>query len=129
MDHITVGKVYSWRDGQSRISALGESKHGHGLRILDEYEIKPHRIRYYLERRDPEFDSKIREVLTVYQEVFLQNALPAKAIADAALTVITVSVDEKPGIQAIATVAPDLPPVAGRMQKPDGTMNTCDMEH
>jgi transposase len=85
-------------------------------RILDEHEIKPHRIRYYLERRDPDFDSKMREVLMVYREVSLQNALPTKAIADAesSPTVITVSVDEKPGIQAIATVAPDLPPVAGR---------------
>jgi len=85
-------------------------------RILDEHEIKPHRIRYYLERRDPEFDSKMREVLMVYQEVSLQNALPTKAVADvqSGPTVITVSVDEKPGIQAIATVAPDLPPVANR---------------
>jgi transposase len=87
-------------------------------RILDEHDIKPHRIRYYLERRDPDFDSKMREVLMVYQEVSLQNTMPPKTTtADAselALTVITVSVDEKPGIQAIATVAPDLPPVAGR---------------
>ena len=53
----------------------------------------------------------------VYQEVSLQNAMPTRATADAsesASPVITVSVDEKPGIQAIATVAPDLPPVAGR---------------
>jgi transposase len=86
-------------------------------RILDEHEIKPHRIRYYLERRDPDFDSKMREVLMVYQDVSLQNAMPTQATADAsesARPVITVSVDEKPGIQAIATVAPDLPPVAGR---------------
>ena len=86
-------------------------------RILDEHEIKPHRIRYYLERRDPDFDSKMREVLMVYQEVFLQNAMSTKTTADpseSASPVITVSVDEKPGIQAIATVAPDLPPVAGR---------------
>jgi transposase len=86
-------------------------------RILDGHKIKPHRIRYYLERRDPDFDAKMREVLMVYQEVSLQNAMPTKASADAselAPTVITVSVDGKPGIQAIATVAPDLPPVAGR---------------
>ena len=53
----------------------------------------------------------------VYQEVFLQNAMSTKTTVDAsesASPVITVSVDEKPGIQAIATVAPDLPPVAGR---------------
>lgn len=86
-------------------------------RILDEHDIKPHRIRYYLERRDPDFDSKMREVLMVYQEVSLQNAMSTKAATDAsesASPVITVSVDEKPGIQAIATVAPDLPPLAGR---------------
>jgi transposase len=86
-------------------------------RILDGHKIKPQRIRYYLERRDPDFDAKMREVLMACQEVSLQNAMPTKASADAtalAPTVITVSVDEKPGIQAIATVAPDLPPALGR---------------
>jgi transposase len=86
-------------------------------RILDEHEIKPHRIPYYLERRDPNFDSKMREVLMVYQEVYLQNAMPKVAAANTAESahpVITVSVDEKPGIQAVATVAPDLPPMVGR---------------
>jgi transposase len=86
-------------------------------RILDEHEIKPHRIRYYLERRDPNFDSKMREVLMIYQEVSLQNAMPKMAAAntaESAYPVITVSVDEKPGIQAVATVAPDLPAMVGR---------------
>src|SRR5271155_5527742 len=27
------------------------------------HEVKPHRVRYYLERRDPEFDAKMAEVL------------------------------------------------------------------
>ena len=80
-------------------------------RILNEHKIKPHRIRYYLERRDPDFDAKMREVLMVYQEVSLQNAMPVTKLAP---MVITVSVDEKPGIQAIETVAPDLPPQVGR---------------
>ncbi len=43
-------------------------------RILNEQNIKPHRIRYYLEKRDPEFDRKMREVLMVYQEVSLYAA-------------------------------------------------------
>lgn len=42
-------------------------------RILDTANIKPHRIRYYLEKKDPDFDRKMREVLMVYQEVNLQN--------------------------------------------------------
>jgi len=81
-------------------------------RILNEHDIKPHRIRYYLERRDPEFDRKMREVLMVYQDVSL---FPAGATDDARPTpVYSVSVDEKPGIQAIGLTAPDLPPVPGK---------------
>ena len=38
-------------------------------RILNENEIKPHKIRYYLEKRDPEFDRKMQEVLMVYRDV------------------------------------------------------------
>lgn len=31
-------------------------------KILDEEEVKPHKVRYYLERRDPEFAEKMAEV-------------------------------------------------------------------
>ncbi len=75
-------------------------------RILDEQHLQPHNVKYYLERRDPEFEQKMREVLLIYQEVMMQNQA-----ADGAPAVITVSVDEKPGVQAIANTAPDLPPV------------------
>jgi len=81
-------------------------------RILNEHDIKPHRIRYYLERRDPEFEQKMREVLMVYQDVSLY---PAGATDDARPTpTYSVSVDEKPGVQAIGLTAPDLPPVPGK---------------
>jgi transposase len=80
-------------------------------RILTEQHLQPHKVKYYLERRDPEFEIKMKEVLMVYQEVQLQNeANPATG----ALSVITVSIDEKPGVQAIANTAPDLPPVPGK---------------
>jgi transposase len=81
-------------------------------RILHAGEIKPQKVQYYLEQRDAQFEEKMREVLMVYQEVGLQNA--ARASGEAAGSVITVSVDEKPGVQAIATTAPDLPPVPGK---------------
>jgi transposase len=85
-------------------------------KILDAQEVKPHKVRYYLERRDPQFKAKMAQVLCVYREV---NVLKKKAAAAAkknqkpseAVTVI--SYDEKPGIQAIATTAPDLPPEPG----------------
>jgi transposase len=42
-------------------------------RILKAQELQPHKVRYYLERRDPEFERKMRDVLLVYREVALQN--------------------------------------------------------
>jgi len=82
-------------------------------RILAAQPLQPHKVIYYMERRDPNFESKMRDVLLVYQEVELQNQrqLPS---ADPLAKVITVSVDEKPGVQAIANTAPDLRPVPGR---------------
>jgi hypothetical protein len=81
-------------------------------RILDEQHLQPHKVKYYLERRDPEFEFKMKEVLMVYQEVMVQNH--AAATTEGAPTLITVSIDEKPGVQAIENTAPDLPPVAGK---------------
>ena len=80
-------------------------------RILSANEIRPHKIKYYLEPRDPDFEQKMHEVLMVYQDINLQN----DNLSDGAgyPDVITVSVDEKPGVQAIDTVAPDLPPKPG----------------
>ena len=81
-------------------------------RILDDNDIKPHKIRYYLEKRDPEFDRKMQEVLMVYRDVSLYTE---GAVHDARPNPIyTVSVDEKPGVQAIGLTAPDLPPVSGK---------------
>lgn len=81
-------------------------------RILDAHELKPHRVRYYLDKRDPQFERKMAEVLVVYRDV---NLYRAGAAHDARpLPVYTVSVDEKPGVQALGTTAPDLPPAPGR---------------
>lgn len=81
-------------------------------RILAEQPLHPERVRYYLEKRDPAFEARMRDVLLVYQEVALQNQ--ARRSGQERPTVITVSVDEKPGLQAIANTAPDLPPVPGK---------------
>ena len=79
-------------------------------RILTADAVKPHKIEYYLERRDPDFEQKMQEVLMVYQEVNLQNDQKERGLP----SVITVSVDEKPGVQAIQNIAPDLPPEPGK---------------
>jgi hypothetical protein len=81
-------------------------------RILAEQPLHPERVRYYLEKRDPAFEVRMRDVLLVYQEVALQNE--AQRASQQRPAIITVSVDEKPGLQALANTAPDLPPVPGK---------------
>ena len=98
-------------EGHSCLSKLAQ---GTLCNILNEQEIKPHKIRYYLERRDPEFKTKMAEVLCVYREVKLIRETAAAANQEPSDAVAIISFDEKPGIQAIATTAPDLPPEPGK---------------
>jgi transposase len=81
-------------------------------KILGKEEIKPHKVRYYLENRDAEFEQKMAEVLCIYREVQILKKAAAKS-KKSGKPVTIVSCDEKPGIQAIATTAPDLPPEPG----------------
>ena len=79
--------------------------------ILDEAEIKPFRIKYYCENRDPEFDEKMHNVLLVYKQLSLQFDEDGELIPWGGKEMVHVlSYDEKPGIQAIATTSEDLPP-------------------
>jgi transposase len=91
---------------------LSKLAQGTLCKILAEQEIKPHKVKYYLERRDPEFDEKMAEVLSVYREV--AELKQAAERAEGAPAVAIISYDEKPGIQALATTSPDLPPVPQR---------------
>jgi transposase len=47
-------------------------------KILGQEEVKPHKVRYYLERRDAEFEQKMAEVLCVYREVQVLKKAAAK---------------------------------------------------
>ena len=94
-------------------ACLGKLAQGTLCNILNEQEIKPHKVRYYLERRDPEFKAKMAEVLCVYREVKLIKEAAAAAKQEPSDAVAIISYDEKPGIQALATTAPDLPPEPG----------------
>ena len=98
---------------QAGFPALIEAGKATVQRILAAQALQPHKVRYYLERRDPDFERKMQDVLVVYQEVALQNEVLAKDKNDL-LSIVTVSIDEKPGVQAIANTSPDLPPVAGK---------------
>jgi transposase len=94
-------------------TCLGKLVQGTVCKILNEQEVKPHKVRYYLERRDPEFKEKMAEVLCVYREVKILKETAAASKKKPSEVVAIVSYDEKPGIQAIATTAADLPPEPG----------------
>jgi hypothetical protein len=89
---------------------LARLAQGTVCKLLGQEEIKPHKVRYYLERRDAEFEQKMAQVLCVYREVQVLKKAAAKSKKPVKSAAI-VSYDEKPGIQAIAMTAPDLPPV------------------
>src|ERR1700674_5030219 len=82
-------------------------------KILRKGELRPHKVRYYVERRDPAFEAKMANVLHVYKEVVIVNAY-RQGQAGRELNMVTISYDEKPGIQALAVTTPDRPPVVGR---------------
>jgi transposase len=93
--------------GYPTLAKLGR---GTVSKILSANAVHPHRIQYYLERRDAEFDARMVQVLHVYKQVEIwreKGASPPDLIA-------VLSYDEKPGIQAIENTAPDLPPVPGK---------------
>ena len=95
--------------GNTRLSQIAKSTIWN---ILNTAEIKPHRIRYYLEKRDEEFEKKMTELLCVYKEVEITNENLRNGERNT--NKITISYDEKPGIQAIGNVAKDLMPVVGK---------------
>ena len=107
-----LAKFVSERAAAASFGRLAHAGKSTVWRILDDHDIKPHKIRYYLEKRDPDFDRKMQEVLMVYRDV---SIYAEGAVHDARPNPIyTVSVDEKPGVQALGLTAPDLPPVPGK---------------
>lgn len=101
-------------EGHPRMATVSETK----LRkILRDAKVQPWRVTYYCERRDEEFDSKAHDVLVVYRQLSLcfdeAGEVWAECVDAEGRAVHTVSVDEKPGIQAIAPTGEDRPPVAG----------------
>ena len=82
-------------------------------KILKRSEIRPFKIKYYCEKRDPDFETKMHDVLVVYKQVEMQFDENGNIIVPTDRPMIhTVSCDEKPGIQAIATTCEDLRPTA-----------------
>ncbi len=90
--------------------SLAKINKGAVSRLLSQAIVRPHKIDYYIQRRDPDFDVKMVQVLHVYNEVEL---LRTQFKDSPSQTIVYLSYDEKPGIQAIQNITPDLPPVPG----------------
>ena len=84
-------------------------------KILRQGELRPHKIRYYVERRDPAFEARMAIVLHVYKEVEIVNEY-RRSEPGQLPGMVTISYDEKPGIQALAVTTPDRPPVVGQAE-------------
>ena len=80
-------------------------------KYLKKMDIKPFKIKYYLERKDPEFENKMHNVLVVYKQVEMQfDDNGDIIIPESGHLKHTISYDEKPGIQAIANKYADYTP-------------------
>jgi hypothetical protein len=86
-------------------------------KILNRQEVKPHKVRYYLERRDAEFEQKAAQVLCVYRNVKLlkETAAASKQKPSEALAIISYDEARHPsdrndgaGLAAQAGRAPEL---------------------
>lgn len=95
-----------------RLSTISKTKI---VTILNEAEIKPFRIKYYCEKRDPEFETKKHNILVLYKQISMRFDEAGDLIPyeEDEPETHTISYDEKPGIQAIAPTTPDLPPRVG----------------
>ena len=95
--------------GHTRLSTISQSK---VRTILEEAEIKPNKITYSCENRDPDFDQKMHNVLLVYKQLSLQFDENGRLIPfpEDGQVVHVLSYDEKPGIQAVANISDDLLP-------------------
>jgi transposase len=85
--------------------------------VLNDRQIKPHRMKYYLVRKDPEFKEKAEKVLLLYKRVewilqMTRNEVAQGERPDELCGEVFLSYDEKPGTQAVSNIAPDLPATA-----------------
>jgi len=84
-------------------SVLSNIQKGTVYKLLSKSNIKPHKVKYYLKKTDLEFKEKMYNVLHIYKEIEL-------AKENGNNNIIVISYDEKPGVQAIGNVHPDLQP-------------------
>ncbi len=108
----TYVKTHCEKEGYLSLLQVSRSKI---WTILNDNSIKPHQVKYYLVKKDPDFKEKAEAVLLLYKRVewilqFTRDELAQGQQAEKLVGETVVSYDEKPGIQAIMNIAPDLAP-------------------
>lgn len=87
-----IDERFGWRVSRSSLS-----------RFLRSMALKPHRIRYFLNQTDPDFDKKARRICRLYIS-------PPAGVA-------VLSLDEKPGVQVKSRRHPTLPMQPGKVER------------
>jgi len=87
---------------QGIVPSIGRETVSHWLRTAD---VKPHRVRYWLTSRDPNFEAKKNRIIDLYLRP------PGDGIV--------ISIDEKTSIQALERVRPELPSKPHRYRRID----------
>ncbi len=82
-------------------------------KILKNARLRPFRVTYYCEKRDPDFEAKMHHVLVIYKQVSMQFDEEGNIKPFEGVPIHTLSYDEKPGVQAVGTTAADRPPIPG----------------
>ena len=96
------------QEGHPRMADVSES----ALRIiLKNARLRPFKVTYYCEKRDPDFKAKMHDVLVIYKQISMQFDEEGNLMPFEGIPTHTLSYDEKPGIQAIGAAAEDRPPV------------------
>lgn len=98
------------REGYPRMAKASVSS---VRKILREAMLNPHKVTYYCEKRDPDFEGKMHDVLVIYKQLELRFDKDGRFIPflEGEKVVHTLSYDEKPGIQAIKTTGDDRAPI------------------
>jgi transposase len=95
-----IARRYGWRVSRASVS-----------RFLRAMALKPHRVRYWLNPTDPEFDEKAARICRLY-------------VSPPAGTTV-VSLDEKPGVQALRRKHSARPLKVGRPQQVEFEYERC----
>lgn len=105
ISHWTAREIADEMIGRGIVETISPR---HVSRLLDEADLKPHRIGYWLfSPREDRFDEKVAEICDLYKTA-QRRLLSGER---------TISSDEMTGIQALERMHPDLPMRPGKIQR------------